>query len=176
MSDQYLQVDSEKAVANDNKMRRVDELDLGPIAFKLQLEHGWSTEHVNHALAQYRLWLKTVACHFGASIIPNKEVDTVWHTHILDTRKYAEDCDTVFGEFLHHFPYFGMRGTEDKVALHTAFADSQEMIRKIFGEELRPYEFRDDESALCGPENCDPSIYTDDRRPHLYENGTVLVA
>eukprot|EP01116_Phalansterium_solitarium_P017493 TRINITY_DN431_c0_g1_i1.p1 TRINITY_DN431_c0_g1~~TRINITY_DN431_c0_g1_i1.p1 ORF type:complete len:232 (+),score=15.46 TRINITY_DN431_c0_g1_i1:172-867(+) len=33
---------------------------------------------------------------------PDVEVDKIWHKHILQTRKYAEDCQLVFGEFLHH--------------------------------------------------------------------------
>jgi hypothetical protein len=35
---------------------------------------------------------------------PEKDVDEYWHTHILDTRKYAEDCQRYFGYFLHHIP------------------------------------------------------------------------
>ncbi len=35
-------------------------------------------------------------------------MDEVWHAHILDTRRYAADCDCVFGEFIHHYPYFGL--------------------------------------------------------------------
>jgi len=35
-------------------------------------------------------------------------VDAFWDQHILDTRKYAEDCAAAFGHFLHHYPYSGM--------------------------------------------------------------------
>ena len=154
----------------------VDELDLEPVAFKLQLEHGWSLDRVNHAIRQYRLWLKMIARYPDVSIIPNKEVDEAWHTHILDTRKYAVDCDRIFGHFLHHFPYFGMRGAEDRHDLHTAFAKSQSMMMEAFGENLCSYVDENSDGALCGPENCDPQIYTDDRRPRLREDGLKLVA
>ena len=156
--------------------RKIDELDLEPIAFKLKLEHGWSLDRLNHALRQYRLWLKTVARHPKESIIPNKEVDEVWHTHILDTRKYAEDCQHIFGRFLHHFPYFGMRGATDKQDLNEAFCRSQEMMMFELGENLQPFKSSQGVSSLCGPENCDPSIYTDDRRPRLGQNGLSIVA
>lgn len=158
------------------KLLLIETLDLQPIAFKLQQELGWSLDQINHATKQYRLWLKMVAHHPEESIIPNKEVDKVWHMHILDTRKYAEDCDKIFGRFLHHFPYFGMRGEEDREDLHAAFARSQEMMLDEFGANLRPYRRGDAEGALCGPENCEPSIYTNDRRPRLLENGMRLVA
>lgn len=35
---------------------------------------------------------------------PSKAVDIVWHTHILFTEKYFEDCDAIFGHYLHHRP------------------------------------------------------------------------
>ena len=162
--------------AANKKLRHIDEIDLEPIAFKLQMEHGWSLNRINHATKQYRLWLKMVAYHPEESIIPNKEVDEVWHMHILDTRKYAEDCDRIFGRFLHHFPYFGMRGEKDRQDLHAAFARSQAMMLKELGANLESYQSGNAEGALCGPENCDPSIYTDDRRPRLQEDGVKLVA
>lgn len=156
--------------------QKIESLDLRPIAFKLSLEPGWSLDRINHGLAQYRLWLKMVARHPEESIIPHKEVDEVWHMHILDTRKYAADCNEIFGRFLHHFPYLGMRGAADREDLHKAFAKSQEMMRAELGEDLRPYEAGHSDAALCGPANCDPSIYTDSRRPRLTEAGAVFVA
>lgn len=158
------------------KILLADELDLEPIAFKLEKEHGWPLDRINYAIEQYRLWLKTVIHFPDSSIIPNKEVDEVWHAHILDTRKYAEDCERLFGRFLHHFPYFGMRGENDRQDLHTAFAQSQAMMFEVLGEKLRSYQTIDAEASLCGPENCDPSIYTDDRRPRLRGDGFRHVA
>jgi hypothetical protein len=32
------------------------------------------------------------------------KVDTIWHTHILFTKEYANFCTTVFGRFIHHTP------------------------------------------------------------------------
>lgn len=152
---------------DNKKLRLIDELDLEPIAFKLRLEHEWSIEQINHAVGQYRLWLKMVALHPNESIIPNKEVDEVWHTHILDTRKYAEDCDNIFGRFIHHFPYFGLRDEADRQDLQEAFDQSQAMMLEEFGENLRSFLDDDPQGALCGPEACDPSIYASDRRPNF---------
>jgi hypothetical protein len=44
--------------------------------------------------------------------------------HILDTAAYREDCDEIFGRFLDHFPYFGMRDEQDAQALEHAYADT----------------------------------------------------
>jgi hypothetical protein len=62
----------------------------------------------------------------------------------LDTQKYAEECSTVFGEFLHHFPYFGLRGEEDQRALRTAYESTLELMRDEFGE------VPDEEMAMFG--------------------------
>lgn len=59
-----------------------------------------------------------------------------WHYHILDTRAYHKDCDTVFGHYLHHFPYFGMRGEHDAIDLKNAFLAPKEKYRETFGEEI----------------------------------------
>jgi putative hemolysin len=45
---------------------------------------------------------------------PLVDVDTFWHYHILDTMKYAADCEQAFGYFLHHYPYVGMRGDDEQ--------------------------------------------------------------
>lgn len=39
---------------------------------------------------------------------PAKSVDKVWHSHITDTRRYPADCKKCFGEYMHHYPYFGL--------------------------------------------------------------------
>ncbi len=70
----------------------------------------------------------------GRSIVPTSMVDKFWHFHILDTKKYAEDCERVFGYFLHHFPYFGMRGEEDAKNLKRCFTETEEIFKKEFGE------------------------------------------
>ncbi|MBD2018613.1 hypothetical protein H6F43_00245, partial [Leptolyngbya sp. FACHB-36] len=67
---------------------------------------------------------------------PTWEIDQVWHCHILDTDKYAKDCDTLFGQFIHHFPYFGVRGENDRQAWYRAYALTQVLFRKHFGFEL----------------------------------------
>lgn len=63
-------------------------------------------------------------------------MDTIWHYHILDTRAYAKDCQSVFGEFFHHYPYFGMRGKEDEENLEKSFYKTCELYETRFGESL----------------------------------------
>jgi len=114
----------------------IQALDLGPIKFKLmdpEEGQGWSREYVERMELAYRRFLTLLATHPGETLAPSKDVDKFWHGHILDTLKYAEDCDKVFGCFLHHFPYFGMRGAEDAANLARAAEMTQRLYRQEFG-------------------------------------------
>jgi hypothetical protein len=70
----------------------------------------------------------------GGTIAPVVDVDEFWHYHILNTRKYAADCQEIFGYFLHHFPYAGMRGEDDEKALARAGDWTRQMYEETFGE------------------------------------------
>lgn len=113
---------------------KIASLDLEPIKFKLILEHGLSTEQVQLTEKWYRRFLFLTYKYPDRPIVPSKEVDDFWHQHILDTRNYARDCEAVFGYFLHHFPYFGLRGAKDEQELHEAFTQTLELTRVEYGE------------------------------------------
>lgn len=111
-------------------------LDLDPIKFKLMDKkegQGWSREQADRNELEYRRFLALMAKYPDALIVPNTDVDKFWHGHILDTMKYAQDCENIFGYFLHHFPYFGMRDEEDAVNLANAANDTQRLYEKEFG-------------------------------------------
>lgn len=56
----------------------------------------------------YRRYLALRLLHPDREIVPtggrSREVDKIWHMHILDTRRYHTDCQAIFGEYLHHAP------------------------------------------------------------------------
>lgn len=116
--------------------RAIAAIDLAPIKFKLMHEEGWSREYVDEVERWYRRYLFLTVKHPHLSIVVTKPIDTFWHYHILDTRKYAADCEQCFGHFLHHFPYFGMRGAEDARNLQKAFEDSLALMEAEYGESL----------------------------------------
>ncbi len=112
---------------------RVDKLDFGLLKRKLNEEKGWAPEFCDEVEDLYRKFLALAARYRDEKVCPTGPIDTFWHAHILDTRAYARDCDEVFGEFLHHFPYFGMRGPEDEAALERTFRASVEKFILHFG-------------------------------------------
>jgi hypothetical protein len=107
---------------------RVNDIDLEPIKFKLVKEYGWDVDYADRVEPVYKHYLYLNALH--DKVVPTKAVDEMWHAHILDTHKYHEDCQTAFGEYAHHFPYFGMRGEEDAKSLTAAFGQTIAMFAR----------------------------------------------
>ena len=120
-----------KEVANEAEGLLVDDilsLDLEMIKLKLQDEEegqGWSREYCDEAEIEYKRYLILKHEHPEKEIVPNGVIDKFWHQHILDTIKYADDCQKLFGKFIHHFPYFGMNGKEDAQNLINAFEETK---------------------------------------------------
>jgi hypothetical protein len=141
-----------------SKFETIEQLDLGPIKVKLMDKgegEGWSVEQVNILEKWYKRFLFLNIKYPSASIVPNKEIDTFWHNHILDTQKYADDCQEIFGKFFHHFPYFGMRGEEDAKNLRESFTKTESLFLTEFGESLRTIEEAfPQESSKCKAGNC----------------------
>lgn len=121
--------------STDELKARIWLLDLEPIIVKLVDKsegEGWLLDAAFHAVEEYRRFL-FLALTCQTAIVPTRTVDGVWHAHILDTMKYAEDCENTWGFFLHHFPYFGMRGADDRAALQAAGRQTAALYLKAFG-------------------------------------------
>jgi hypothetical protein len=113
------------------------QLDLDPILVTLTCrEEGvnWTVAKAKLMESWYRKYLYLIKLNPDTTIVPTKEIDTFWHTHILDTKKYMADCEILFGRYIHHFPYFGMRGEQDRQNLETAFSQTEDLFHKHFGE------------------------------------------
>src|SRR6267378_2481432 len=87
-------------------------LDLETIKLRVmdpELGEGWTREYAESVERAYRNYLTILVKHPGDAedIVVSKEVDEFWHTHILHTMKYTEDCEKVFGTYLHHNPDIG---------------------------------------------------------------------
>ena len=112
-------------------------LDLEPIKFSLtQREDGpnWSLNKAETLEVWYRRFLYLSSIYNDKVIVPSKDIDMFWHTHILDTQKYMLDCENLFGRYIHHFPYFGMRGEKDRNQLKKSFYETEELFLLHFSE------------------------------------------
>src|SRR5690348_15416310 len=77
---------------------------------KLMETHNWTQEEVDKAEMDYKRYLALTKACPDFTIVPCLNIDIFWHDHILDTYRYAQDCKELFRGFLHHYPFFGMRG------------------------------------------------------------------
>ncbi len=131
-------------------------LDLRSIAYQLMYsEEGerLNFEQTNRAIHLYLMFLCLIYLYPNRKLVPNQEIDRVWHYHILDTMKYAQDCEMLFGRFIHHFPYFGKRGQVDRQNLVAANLDTQKLFQEHFEIDLGVGE----ESSQMT--DCQPVVY-----------------
>ncbi|KZL20708.1 hypothetical protein PsAD2_01196 [Pseudovibrio axinellae] len=109
---------SAKRVHNEEGRKKIAALDLECVYNQLTAPvatggYEWSLKNAREAVNDYRSFLiEALELSFqydderehDARAWPSKAVDIVWHTHILFTAKYFEDCNDIFGHYLHHRP------------------------------------------------------------------------
>ena len=121
-------------ISNDD-FALVSALDLKPIKTKLmQVTSGpaWSQERADAVETEYRRFLCLLKAFPGVEMAPLEDVDTFWHYHILDTMKYARDCEQIFGYFLHHSPYLGEEDGEGMALQQEAGERMRELYESMF--------------------------------------------
>lgn len=151
-------------------LKDINELDLEPIMVKVMDKdegYGWSLDFTMRVAEEYKRYLTICLENPNFPMVPSTFVDEFWHYHILDTQKYQEDCKDTFGYFLHHFPYFGMRGEQDAQNLKSAWMESCALYEARFGaidKELWPVSNR---CPNCGVRCRDSIQYAQEERPRL---------
>jgi hypothetical protein len=130
----------------------IEAMDLSMVKFKASLRevddgYGWSPQYADQIEVAYKRYLILHAKYPDVTLAPERDIDRFWHLHILDTRKYAADCEAAFGHFLHHFPYLGMHGPEDRQDRQDAFDEMQNLYALEFGEPMSFAPERDPGSA-----------------------------
>jgi hypothetical protein len=121
-------------------------IDLGPIMAKAMIEDGMTLEEVTLGARELRRFYTLHHLYPTEELSPTKLIDKIWHFHMQDTIYYPVDCNDMFGEFLHHFPYLGLRGEEDAILLNKTFDRTKELYRLTFGEDM-PLQFG---GTICG--------------------------
>jgi len=106
-----------------------------------ELGEGWARDYADRIEAAYKTYLTMLVKYPDEAddILLSKDVDEFWHTHILQTRKYTEDCQKVFGNFLHHEPHVG-EVTATDLARRSALA---EKTRHLYEMEFGSAELAD---------------------------------
>jgi hypothetical protein len=128
---------------SENYFAPIAALDLTSIKAKLMNKEsgeGWSLSYADTVEFEYRRFLYLVKRFPSEPVAPRFDVDVFWHYHILDTKKYAADCEQIYGYFLHHCPSIRRQG-EDEIVQDLRGKRMRELYEAIFGEpSIRPQE------------------------------------
>lgn len=143
----------------------IDQLDLGPIRFKLMCEPSSEiapeAKAIDDAENLYRAFLAIVTENKDKMLVPTKIIDAFWHCHIMDTRKYTNDCSKIFGGYLHHFPYAGLRGEEDVANWKSLFENTKKVFLERFPELSFDAGSERGFASICSATACIPTCWED---------------
>lgn len=117
----------------------ISSLDLSPIYSKIMADRiNFDGEEINLETAgsDYKRFLTLHKKHPKKTLVPSVIIDTLWHYHMLDSRKYMKDCEEIFGEYLHHDPHFGLGSDEAKQENQLAWEETKLLWEQEFGEPL----------------------------------------
>ncbi|GAA8681298.1 hypothetical protein Kyoto142A_09990 [Helicobacter pylori] len=115
---------------------RVAQVDFSMQVSKMIECNKLHKDYVMACMQQYKNFLVLQMVYKNVDFVPNGMIDEAWHQHILDTAKYRKDCDMLFGKFLEHYPYFGLRGKEDENSWNKASDLSEKVYEHHFKTKL----------------------------------------
>ena len=130
---------TEPIIKSDLVLLEIQNLNFDRIKFKLSVKEDgeiWSKERIDFAEEEYKRFLTLIKLFPKKSIVPSKIMDEFWHMHILDTGAYRDDCQTIFGRFIDHFPYFGIYGNDDRNELMKSFEETKVIYFEHFNMAL----------------------------------------
>ena len=147
-------------------------LDLESVKLRVmdsELGFGWTREYADSIESAYKNYLGMLVKHpdDAEDIVLNKDVDEFWHTHILQTMKYTDDCERMFGTYLHHNPHFGPRTPEDLAKKAALTEKTRKLYEKEFGGEQR------DVAAWSGMQNRDGSTSRTQAENAAWSNAAI---
>ena len=93
-----------------------------------------SRQQANLAERRYRRFLYLLSADLGLRGVPTPEIDEFWHQHILNTRKYWQDCKSLRGSYLHHLPASGDDNAAEHNMMEAAYIDMWVAFESLFGE------------------------------------------
>ena len=115
----------------------IQALDLESVKVRMmdaRVGEGWTREYADSIEVAFKHYLSMAVKYqeHAEDILLSEDVDEFWHTYILQTMKYADDCQAVFGTFLHHSPHIG----EVTQADHDKRAQLAEKTRELYEREF----------------------------------------
>lgn len=100
-------------------------------------------DQVRATFGRYEQFLLLVAKHPGVPLAPTREIDAVWHLHMLRPRAYHDDCMRLLGYLLDHDGGFG-KEPEELPVLQRTFLRTAKLWEEAYGERYLPEVTADD--------------------------------
>jgi hypothetical protein len=143
----------------------MEETDVDKIRFDLikwkmnnSPEIGLTKNEIEIAIEEYKRFLTLKIRNPKTSLSPTSLMDKVWHMHILDTKRYAADCERMFGKFLHHDPsYREFDSTQRTAELANAFESMKSLYSLMYGHDPISAQAScntDDDGSICSGVDC----------------------
>ena len=87
------------------EVSRIFDLNLDDIVTYVLKYNPELKEGIDEIVKQYRCFIYLCGVFRSSLNVPSQEIDKIWHSHILHTKDYAEFCNAVAGQFIHHNPF-----------------------------------------------------------------------
>lgn len=112
-------------------------------------EYAWDMERAEATIVEYLRFMEMLAESPRMELIASTDVDLVWHEHIMDTTNYANDCITLFGQFLHHRR---ARTLAERKAIAGSYEKTKEHYAKRYNVDppLRFWGATTESASMCG--------------------------
>jgi hypothetical protein len=129
-------------------------LNFNSVRDALMEKQRWRRERAEAAHSEYVRFLTLQKMKPGFMLVPwpnaegQDDLDQFWHQHILDTARYAADCDRLFGRMIHHNPHV-VRGSGQET---DAVEKTQRLYARTFGS--GPYGRPADTAFVAGCAAC----------------------
>lgn len=120
-------------------------IDLLASALRCDDVSTWDEQRLQRAIQNYTRFLLLVADDPSRPIAPTKDIDAIWHLHMLSPVAYHRDCMALFGELLDHDGGFG-KEPDEEVVLSRVFEETSARWLEKFGE---PYVAGCDRATKC---------------------------
>ena len=97
------------------------------------LPDDWNDKDTTYHKNRYEKFLKLIAKYPGRPFAPTRNIDRMWHMHMLSPVAYYRDCMNLFGSILDHDGGFGMM-PEEETQLKSTFEETAQLWALEYGE------------------------------------------
>jgi hypothetical protein len=103
---------------------------------------------VAEAERRYKKFLALLAKYPDLELAPSRDIDEVWHLHMLNPRAYVTDCNAIFGDILDHDGGFGKNDEAEFQVLTGIFHWTAELWEREYGEPYVTHELHRMEKCI----------------------------